>query len=129
MGEDIVSWLRGILNSDRSVELRCKEAADEIEKLRTRAAYAEVLADQHLCKIVRLERELSELVNKKDSKDGFQAIAFVEFRNCSPYIYRVKSNKPINADMVAKYLQDVEGWDEARDNVIILDDELTEITI
>lgn len=92
-------------------------------------AYAEVLADQHLCKIVRLERELSELVNKKDSKDGFQAIAFVEFRNCSPYIYRVKSNKPINASMVAKYLQDVEGWDEARDNVIILDDELTEITI
>jgi hypothetical protein len=31
---DIVTWLRSILHNDRSVELRCKEAADEIERLR-----------------------------------------------------------------------------------------------
>lgn len=30
---DIVDWLRSILNNDRSVELRCREAADTIEEL------------------------------------------------------------------------------------------------
>lgn len=32
--DDIVTWLRSILHNDRSVELRCQEAADEIERLR-----------------------------------------------------------------------------------------------
>ena len=32
---DIVTWLRSILHNDRSVELRCQEAADEIERLRS----------------------------------------------------------------------------------------------
>jgi uncharacterized coiled-coil DUF342 family protein len=31
---DIVDWLRSILHNDRSVELHCREAADEIERLR-----------------------------------------------------------------------------------------------
>jgi len=31
---DIVNWLRSILHNDRSVELHCREAADEIERLR-----------------------------------------------------------------------------------------------
>ncbi len=30
----IVTWLRSILHNDRSVELRCQEAANEIERLR-----------------------------------------------------------------------------------------------
>ena len=30
---DIVEWLRSVLNNDRSVELRCREAADTIEEL------------------------------------------------------------------------------------------------
>ena len=31
---DIVAWLRSILHNDRSVELHCQEAANEIERLR-----------------------------------------------------------------------------------------------
>lgn len=31
---DIVTWLRSILHNDRSVELHCQEAANEIERLR-----------------------------------------------------------------------------------------------
>lgn len=31
---DIVNWLRSILHNNRSVELHCREAADEIERLR-----------------------------------------------------------------------------------------------
>lgn len=58
----------------------------------------------------------------------FEAIAIVEFRNCPPFVYRIKSDKPINIDRVAKHFQDNEEWDEARDNIIIVDD-LTEITI
>jgi hypothetical protein len=57
-----------------------------------------------------------------------EAIAIVEFRNCSPFVYRVKSDKPINVDRVAKHFQETEEWDEARDNIIIVDD-LTEIEI
>ena len=58
----------------------------------------------------------------------FEAIAIIEFRNCSPFVYRIKSDKPINVDRVAKYFEETEEWDEARDNIIIVDD-LTEITI
>lgn len=32
--DDIVTWLRSILHNDRSVELHCQQAADEIERLR-----------------------------------------------------------------------------------------------
>ena len=58
----------------------------------------------------------------------FEAIAIVEFRNCPPFVYRIKSDKPINVDRVAKHFQDTEDWDEARDNIFIVYD-LTEITI
>ena len=30
---DVVDWLRSVFNNDRSVELRCREAADTIEEL------------------------------------------------------------------------------------------------
>ena len=32
--DDIVTWLRSILHNDRSVELHCQQAANEIERLR-----------------------------------------------------------------------------------------------
>lgn len=57
-----------------------------------------------------------------------EAIAIVEFRNCSPFVYRIKSDKPITIDRVAKHFQETEEWDEVRDNITIVDD-LTEITL
>ena len=39
---DIVTWLRSILHNDRSVELRCQEAADEIERLRSELEDAKI---------------------------------------------------------------------------------------
>jgi hypothetical protein len=49
---DIVTWLRSILHNDRSVELHCKEAADEIERLREernecRRNFCELVAEIH----------------------------------------------------------------------------------
>jgi len=58
----------------------------------------------------------------------YEAVAIVEFRNTSPFVYRIKSDKPINVDRVAKHFQETEEWDKARDNIIIVDD-LTEIEI
>lgn len=39
---DIVTWLRSILHNDRSVELRCQEAANEIERLRSELEEARI---------------------------------------------------------------------------------------
>ena len=39
---DIVTWLRSILHNDRSVELRCQEAANEIERLRNELEDAKI---------------------------------------------------------------------------------------
>jgi len=39
---DIVTWLRSILHNDRSVELRCQEAANEIERLREDLEYTKI---------------------------------------------------------------------------------------
>lgn len=58
----------------------------------------------------------------------YEAIAIVEFRNCSPFVYRIKSDKPINVDRVAKHFEETQEWDEVRDNIIIVDD-VTEIQI
>ena len=44
---DIVTWLRSILHNDRSVELRCREAANEIERLREELRECESLLDEY----------------------------------------------------------------------------------
>ena len=58
----------------------------------------------------------------------YETIAIVEFRNCSPFVYRIKSDKPITVDRVAKHFEETEEWDEAKDSITIVDD-LTEIEI
>lgn len=63
-----------------------------------------------------------------DEEAWYEAIAIVEFRNCAPFIYRIKSDKPINIDRVAKHFQETEEWDEVRDNITLVDD-ITEITL
>jgi hypothetical protein len=44
---DIVTWLRSILHNDRSVELHCQEAANEIERLREELRECENLLDEY----------------------------------------------------------------------------------
>lgn len=55
-------------------------------------------------------------------------IALVEFRNCQPFIYHIVSDTPISVDRVAKHFEITEEWDEARDNITLIDD-LTEIDL
>ena len=56
---DIVTWLRSILHNDRSVELHCREAADEIERLR--AELVRLQQEQALEKMTRLDEEMGLL--------------------------------------------------------------------
>lgn len=44
---DIVTWLRSILHNDRSVELNCQKAANEIERLREELRECENLLDEY----------------------------------------------------------------------------------
>ena len=63
---DIVTWLRSILHNDRSVELRCQEAANEIERLRNerdeaRRRFCEY-AIQHGRVYRRTPQEVAEMI-------------------------------------------------------------------
>jgi len=63
MSDDIVTWLRSILHNDRSVELRCQEAADEIERLRAELVSVtnKLQQEQALEKMTRLDEEMGLL--------------------------------------------------------------------
>ena len=58
----------------------------------------------------------------------YEVIAIVEFRNCSPFVYRIKSDSPINMDRIAKHFEETEGWYDQTDSITIVDD-LTEINL
>jgi hypothetical protein len=52
-------------------------------------------------------------------------LVLVEFRNCSPFVYKVVSDKPITIESVAQYFIDTEGFNEDRDSITILDEVTT----
>jgi hypothetical protein len=58
---DIVDWLRSILNNDRSVELRCLEAANEIERLRNELTERIHMCDMRSETIIELTKDLDEV--------------------------------------------------------------------
>ena len=48
-------------------------------------------------------------------------LVLVEFRNCSPFIYEIVSDKPITLDSVVKYFIDTEDFNDERDNITFVD--------
>ena len=58
-----------------------------------------------------------------------EVIAIVEFRNCAPGVYRIKSEKPITIEDVARHFRETDLWDEERDSITLIGDGITEITI
>jgi len=58
-------------------------------------------------------------MNKK-----YTQLLLVEFRNCSPFVYKVVSDKPITIESVAQYFIDTEGFNEDRDNIMFIDDDI-----
>ena len=48
-------------------------------------------------------------------------LILVEFRNCSPFIYEIVSDKPITLDSVVKYFIDTEDFNDERDNITFVD--------
>lgn len=69
---------------------------------------------------LKVYREL--LLQKVLQKNKYEQIVLVEFHNCSPFIYLVKSNKPITIEKVWKYFENTEGVHEDRDSITFLDD-------
>ena len=55
-------------------------------------------------------------------------LILVEFRNCSPFIYEIVSDKPITLDSVVKYFIDTEDFNDERDNITFVDS-VTQIKI
>jgi len=64
-----------------------------------------------------------KFMNKK-----YTQLLLVEFRNCSPFVYKVVSDKPITIESVAQYFIDTEGFNEDRDNIMFIDD-ITQIDL
>ena len=58
---DIVTWLRSILHNDRSVELRCQEAANEIERLRDEIEILKDIADSQSGQLADLSRNFTKI--------------------------------------------------------------------
>jgi hypothetical protein len=58
----------------------------------------------------------------------YKQLVMVEFRNCSPFIYNVVSDKPITLDGVVEYFISTEDFNEERDSITFLD-ELTTINL
>lgn len=49
-------------------------------------------------------------------------LAIVEYHNRGTFLYRFTSNKEITLTAVVEYLEEVEGWNDERDNIIFFED-------
>jgi hypothetical protein len=61
-------------------------------------------------------------------KKQYKQLVLVEFRNCSPFIYNIISDKPITIDKVVQHFIDAEDFNEDRDSVTFVD-EITEVKL
>ena len=48
-------------------------------------------------------------------------LVLVEFRNCSPFVYEVVSDKTITLNSVVKYFVDTSDFNEERDSITFVD--------
>lgn len=51
--------------------------------------------------------------------------AFVEFKNCGTFVYKIKSENPIDIDVVANFFKENEDWSQERDSITLMDEILT----
>ena len=68
---DIVEWLRSVLNNDRSVELRCREAADTIEELTSHIEDLVTKCEQLQSERDEVRREVCMIVAGKGGKSAY----------------------------------------------------------
>lgn len=68
---DIVEWLRSVLNNDRSVELRCREAADTIEELTSHIEDLVTKCEQLQNERDEARREVCMIVAGKGGKSAY----------------------------------------------------------
>ena len=90
---DIVTWLRSILHNDRSVELRCQEAANEIEFLRNELDARIAMCDMR-------SEKIGELANERDDARQRYCFAMAEH----------------GEEAEARQTANEEGWDCFKEN-------------
>jgi len=58
-------------------------------------------------------------------------LAIVEYHNGGTFVYRFTSDKEVTLESVVEYLEEVEGWNEDRDSVALIDEQenITEINL
>lgn len=56
-------------------------------------------------------------------------IVIIEYRNGGTFVYEVKSASPITVDKAADYFQKTENFNEDRDSLTLLGEELTSIDL
>ena len=76
-----------------------------------------------------LEHRSNESVVAENKMEKlYNQLVLVEFRNCSPFLYKMVSDKPITLDKVVQHFIDTEGFNDERDSITFVD-EITEIPI
>ncbi len=58
----------------------------------------------------------------------YKQLVLVEFRNCSPLIYNIISDKPIFFDKVVQHFIDIEDFNDERDSITFIH-EITEVKL
>ncbi len=61
-------------------------------------------------------------------KSPYKQLVLVEFRNCSPLIYNIISDKPIFFDKVVQHFIDIEDFNDERDSITFIH-EITEVKL
>ena len=65
----------------------------------------------------------------------YTQLVLVEFYDCgqitkkTPFVYKVVSEKPITIDSVVQYFVDTQDFNEERDSITFIADEVTEIDL
>lgn len=62
-------------------------------------------------------------------KYKYKKLILVEFHNCRPFLYEIKSNKGITLIKVADYFIKNEDWDDEKDSITFIDDPITDIIL
>ena len=50
----------------------------------------------------------------------YKQLVIVEFHNCCPFVYDIRSNKKISLKRLVKYFKKTEGFNEERDSIIFI---------
>lgn len=73
---------------------------------------------------LNLEEQVNTHKMKNDKNYKFKQLVLVEFNNASPFLYQIVSDSEITMEKVANYFIDTEGFNEERDCLTFLNNDI-----